>query len=267
VAYVELNEAGEPVTEAPSEGPLELGGKRTPESFSQGLEGMVAAEEKVIELPFPEDYPEEALAGTSKHFRVNVVRVKEKIWPALDDAFAQAVMGKEDATADLLREQIRLNHEADAFMQAQRVLADNIIKRLLELNPFELPEGMVNSTLDRILEDARKENEEIPEDEAGKLRDTYRVMVENRYRSDILMEAVAKQEGIEVTAADLDREIEQFAGREGRPAAKIKAELKKEGGLERLERDIFQRRVTEKLIELAEVTEIKKKPGAEEETK
>ncbi|NNF06033.1 MAG: trigger factor [Candidatus Eisenbacteria bacterium] len=239
----------------PIEAELEIGGERTPEAFSKGLEGAAAGDKKAIDLPFPDDYPDVELAGKAKTFDVEVVEVQEKVWPELDDSFAQGVMGKEDATVEMLREQIQLNHEAEAQMHAQRVLTDSLVGKILELNPFDVPQGLVNRTIERIVAQA-EEQKPLPEEEKQKLADSYREGVENRYRFDFLINALAKQEEIQVSDKDLDKEIEGFASRENQPAAKIKAQLKKEGGLDRLYDDLLKRRVTEKLLELADITEV-----------
>ena len=264
VRYVELDPSGEPRGGDPVEASLELGGPRTPDTFTEALMGTVAGDMKKIELPYPEDYPDTDLAGTTRGFHVTVAGVREKIRPALDDAFAREVMGQDDAVVDRLKEQIRLNHEAEAFRYAQRTLSEKILRRVIELNPFELPEGLVNSTLDRIVARAREEDPGLDDDAADKLRDEYRAMVENRYRTDLVVDTVANQEGIEVTDGDLDAEIRKFADEDDRPAAKIKGRLKKEGGLERLRDDLRRRRVIDRLIEHADVTDVNARTGAEE---
>jgi trigger factor len=123
----------------------------------------------------------------------------------------------------------------------------------------------VDSTLERILEDAREEHGAIPPDEEERLREAYRSGVERRYRTDILLEAVGRKEGIEVTEEDLDQEIASFADSEKKQPAQVKAELKKSEGLDRLRDELFRRRVIDTLVERAQVTVVKTAPGTTEE--
>ena len=255
ISFAELDDDGETMKGEPSDMDLELGDPRTPESFTEELTGVVAGDMKKVPLPYPDDYPEAELAGTVRHFHVTVKEVKEKVWPELTDDFAKEVTGEDDMTAEALRERIRGNHEAEARHQAEGRLRDRIVGRLLELNEFDLPEGMVQGTLDRIVEQARQENPELPEEEQAKLREGYLPMVQRRYRSDILIDTVARQESISVTDEDVDAEIAKAAEAQNRPAAKLKAELRKEDGLSRLRRDLVTRRVMERLVELADVTD------------
>lgn len=254
--YAELDAAGEPKPGDTAEVVLEVGGPRTPETFSEGLLGTVAGDVRDIPLSYPADYPDEALAGSTRTFRVTVGNVEEKVWPALDDTLAKEVLGQDEASVQGLRDQIRVNHEAEAQLHARRRLEGIVVSRLLELNPFELPEGMIASALDRVVHKAREDHPQLTPNDEERMREEYRPLVERRYKTDLLLESVARQEEIRVTEEDLDREIARFAEREGQPAEKIKAELRKENGLDRLARDVFTRRVMEKLMEYADVTEI-----------
>jgi len=267
VRYRELGPSGksDPDRE-PVEVSLEIGSTRTPEAFSRELMGTVVGDMKEIPLDYPPDYPDEKLAGTSRRFHVTVAKVQEKVWPALDDAFARKVLGSEDATLEDLKSRIRLNHEAEARMHSVQELESNLVNRLLELNPFDLPQGVVDSTLDRIMERARKDNPNMPPDEESRVREQYRAAVERQYRTDILMEGVGRKEGIEVTEEDLDKELAAYAEREGQPVEKVKARIRKEGDLERLRDDLFRRRVLDTLTEKADVTVARTVPGEVEET-
>jgi trigger factor len=240
-----------------------VGGEHTPESFSRELMGTVVGDMKKVPLAYPVEYPDEALAGRTRRFHVTVGRIQEKVWPALDDAFARKVLENEESALADLRSRVRLNLEVDARMRSVRELENNLVQRLLERNAFEVPRGIVESTLNRIVLDAKREGQTIPPDQEVQLKEQYRPAVESRYRADILIEAVGRQEGIEVTDEDLDKEIDAFAREEGKPPAQVKGRLRKEGHLERLRNDLFRRRVIDTLVEKADITVTK--VGGEED--
>ena len=255
IRYVELDPSGEPKPDAkPEEVSLEVGGEHTPDVFNEELRGVVVGDMKNVPLAYPADYPDESLAGVTRNLHVTVVKVQEKIWPPLDDAFARKVLGSEETTLEDLKSRVRLNLEAEARMHSMQALENNLVNRLLELNPFELPQGVVESSLERIMERVRKENPNLTPEDEERAREQYRAEVERHYRVDLLMDAVGRQEGIEVTDEDLDKEIEAYAEREGGKPAQIKARLKKEGSLERIRDDLFRRRILDRLVEKADVT-------------
>jgi trigger factor len=257
LGVMEVDEEGKPLEEGaePTEMDLEIGGDRTPPSFTEELLGSVVGDMKTIPLPYPEDYPDPELAGRTRQYHVTVREVKEKVWPELDDALAKEVLGKDEATVDDLTTEIRDGHGREAEHRARHELENRIVTRLLELNEFELPDSLVATTLDNIVGQARQENPNLSDEEEQQLRTEYRPMVEGRYRGDILVDTVGRQEGIAVSEEDLDAEIAKFAERDGRPVEKIKAELRKEDGLGRLRRDLFRKRVIDTLVEKADVVE------------
>ena len=262
--YHETTEGEAPAGES-REIALTVGSPHTPPAFSDALMGAVLGDMKKIPLTYPPDHPDAELAGKTVVFHITVMKIQEKIWPALDDTFARKVLEMETASLEDLRTRIRLRLEVDSRLAANRDLERKLVNRLLELNPFEVPRGLVDSTLERILEDAREEHGALPPDEEERLREAYRSGVERRYRTDILLEAVGRKEGIEVTEEDLDREIASFADSEKKQPAQVKAELKKNEGLDRLRDELFRRRVIDTLVERAQVTVVKTAPGPSEE--
>jgi trigger factor len=157
-----------------------------------------------------------------------------------------------------------LNLEVEARMKSSRDLENKLLSRLLELNPFELPQRIVDSTLDRMIEDAKEKGQTITPDEEEKVREQYRPGVEQNYRADILIDAVGKAENIEVTDEELDNEIASFAEQESKPPAQVKAQLKKEGNFDRLRNDLHRRQVIDKLVEKADIENAKKSEPTEE---
>jgi trigger factor len=247
------------------EAALTVGGQHTPDAFNQELLGAVLGDMKKVPMAYPPDFPDPEMAGRSLVFHITVMKIQEKIWPALDDTFARKVLETETASLDDLKTRIRLSLEVDARLAASRDLERNLVNRVAELNPFEMPRGLVESTLDRILEEARRENPSLPPDEEMRLREAYRAGVERRYTTDIVLEAVGRQESIEVTDEDLDQEIASFAESEKKQPAQVKAELKRNGGLERLRDELFRRRVIDRLVEKADITVQKTVTGPVEE--
>lgn len=255
IRYREMAEDGSlNEDEEPQEMALTVGSEETPEVFSRELMGAVLGDMKKIPLAYPLDYPDEKLAGRTRNFHVTVAKVAEKVWPAVDEAFAVKVLENKEATVEDLKSRVRLNLEVDARMRSARDLENKLLNRLLELNPFDVPQGVLDSALDRIVEGAKNDGAKLTPDEEVGLRERYREGVERSYKTDILIDAVGKKEGIEISDEELTKEIESYAEQEKKNPAQVKARLKKEGNLGRLRHDLFRRRVIDTLIEKADVT-------------
>ena len=165
-----------------------------------------------------------------------------------------------------LKSKIRLNLEVEARMRTSRDLENRLLSRLLELNPFELPQRIVDSTLDRMIGDAKEKGSTFTPDEEERVREQYRPGVEQNYRADILIDAVGKAENIEVTEEELETEIASFAEQENKPPAQVKAQLKKEGNLDRLRNDLYRRQVIDTLVKKADIENVDNRELATEET-
>jgi trigger factor len=261
------SEGGPEPAPEPQEASLEIGGPGTPEVMNRELMGAVVGDMKNIPLTFPPDHPDPERAGTTVSYHVTVAKVQEKIWPPLDDTLARKVLGNETATLDDLRARIRLNLEMEARMRSLRELEDRLLTRLLEMNPFEVPRGVVDGALQEYVEDLKKRHPDLPPQEEDGAREAARRELLSRYRLDILLEAVGRQEKIEVTDEELEGEIAAYASAESKNAAQVRARLKRDGGLDRLRNDIFRRRVVDRLVEKANVTVIQagRTPGSEGE--
>jgi trigger factor len=102
--------------------------------IEQGIVGMAQGDEKSIPVPFPDDYRETRLAGLTAEFQVSVSEIKEKVFPELDDEFAQAYEEADSLAA--LRERILGELEASARQNADVALRDEILAELLK--PIQL---------------------------------------------------------------------------------------------------------------------------------
>jgi trigger factor len=113
---------------------------------------------------------------------------------------------------------------------------------------------VVDASLQEYVKELKERHPELPAEEEEGAREAARGELLSRYRLDILLEAVGRQEKIEVSDEEVDREIEAYASAESKNAAQVRARLKRQGGLDRLRNDLFRRRVVDRLVEKAKVT-------------
>src|SRR5262249_3757059 len=139
-----------------------------------------------------------------------------------------------------LRERVRTDLQAEANEAVERQGRTDLLKQLSERINFELPTSMVESEIDRRLEEFVRQliQQNADARQAGidwaQFREAQREPARSSVASALVLDEVARREGITVLPEDVDKEIERFALRAGRTPAALRAQLEKEGGLSRL---------------------------------
>jgi len=125
---------------------VELGAGRMIPGFETGLIGAQAAEERQLDLTFPEDYRSEELKGKSVRFDVQVGAVEEPVLPEVDEEFARA-FGIEDGDLSHFRQDVRENMERELKQRIQSRIKEQAMDVLLAKNPIDLPTALVRQEI------------------------------------------------------------------------------------------------------------------------
>ena len=225
--------------------------------FDEAIEGKKAGDEVEVDTSFPETYQDSGVAGKAAHFKVTVKSVKELKEPTLDDDFARDL---ECESLDALREKIRGELSSMKKKNDNDRLRAEALDKLLAANVFDVPPSLVESYLANILssltEDLKRAGQ-FPKDETAMaaLQDRYREVAEKRAKADLIVDAIAEKEGVEVTAAELDKAVAEFAKRGGMAVDVMRARLEKEGSLGVIEESLKRDKVFEILTESRVVIE------------
>ncbi|MFH1144843.1 MAG: trigger factor [Candidatus Eisenbacteria bacterium] len=227
---------------------LEVGNANLLPEFREAAGGLAAGQERDFEVAYPEDFGQESLRGQKRRYRLRALEIKEKKLPALDDAFAKQF----DPNLDLdgLRARVRLRIESERRLAAREDLEERLIDALIAANPFDLPEPTVRAPLERLIERVQKQQPSAGRED---LERTYRPQIERLQRRDFLLAKVAEQEGIRVTPADVEGEIEKMARGESRTVEEVRKDL---GDIERYRQFLFERKVFEALLGKVKVREL-----------
>lgn len=212
---------------------VELAEGRFVPGFVGGIVGMSPGESKDVEVLFPDQYPSPDLAGKPAVFAIALHELKEYELPPLDDEFARAVSSNQ--TMVELRADLRHRLETVASSRARRATGNAIVERLLSEHDFALPPSMVETELDRLMEDAVSAAaaqgmkfddylSRIGKSEA-ELRASYHGEAQSRVKATLLLEQIAKAEKIVATPSDVTAEIEVLARRYGQPASRVRKAL------------------------------------------
>jgi trigger factor len=222
---------------------MEAGGSSLLPEFREVSVGLQSGEERMVHITYPQDFGDRELAGNQRHYRMHVRQVMEKKLPELDDAFAGRMDGLESLEA--LRSRIRLRLEAEERLRARRQTEETLVDLLITRNPFDVPETIVERSLGRALEKARKEDPGLDQDE---FRRVYAPVVVRLRKREILLESVARQESIAVDEAELDAEIGRAAS-PGVDPRQIRRRLEKDEELDRVRGDLLERKTFDFLFE------------------
>lgn len=228
--------------------------------FEDGLLGARPGDEPTVEVTFPEDYRAEELAGKAAKFSVRLKEVKVRQLPELDADLAREVADVE--SVEELTAKIREAIEAEKNSQAERGFRERTIDALLEANPFEVPESMVQRQQTHSLERLRSDLAQRGLDpealglDGDKLQESHRRAAERSVRWAFLLRAIADAEGIEVTDDDVEERIRTIAEADGRPVSVIRSFFDEEERRDGLRSSILERRVLDRVTESATVTEV-----------
>lgn len=238
---------------------LELGSGRFIPGFEDQLVGVEPGAKVSVNVTFPEDYGNAELAGKAATFAVEVKELQEKVAATIDDEFAKS-LGLEDLAA--LKGQLRERMEREYASIARSRMKRQLLDKLDAAHDFEGPNGMIESELESIwnqYETARKNNELDPEDAEksdDEVRAEYRKIAERRVRLGLLLAAVGQRNNIDVGAEEINRALIQqaqmFPGQEQRI---IELYRKNENLMAGLRAPIFEDKVVDFILEMAQVTE------------
>jgi trigger factor len=216
---------GEPFEGGTSERmPLVLGEERLIPGFETHLLGLAVGDTTEFDVTFPEDYGEASLAGQTAHFQVELKELREKVQPPLDDAFAASLGDYADLPA--LRAEIRSRLERNALDHARHEFADRIIDYAVANATLELPDILVDQEVEVMHDELRSSlarqgiSEEawlkVTEKTEADLHADFRPGAEKRVKTLLVLSKIADAEGVTVSDADVEAEVEQARVRYGR---------------------------------------------------
>jgi len=195
---------------------VDIGMHRLGKDFEEKLMGLKKGDKTLYEITFPPDYPNPMLAGKNVEFKVDVKDVKVRIQPALDDEFAKDIKPELSTLAEL-RDDIRqrLQKGKDEAMQGD--LDDKIMNKLIELNPFEVPQRLVNYEIQEMIKQTEEnlKRSGLSIESAGiKLDDLVeknREVAVKRVKGDFLLKKIAEVEEIKIADEDIQRGYQRIA--------------------------------------------------------
>jgi trigger factor len=211
---------------------VEVGSDSNHADLNAALVGMSPGEKKTVKIAYDADAAE-GLAGRTVEYALELKGVKAKVVPAADDEFAKD-LGEFGSLAEL-RDRLRQQMTAAEERRIDRETREKLVEALIAKANFEVPDALVERHMlartrgmaeQMALQgvDPRKANIDWKQFHEGQREAAVRGA-----KADILLDEIARREGIAIGDAEVEAEITRLADRMGRPREKVRAAMEKEG--------------------------------------
>jgi trigger factor len=226
----------------PREYPLVLGQAQAIPGVEELIMELTPGAKAERSVRWPDDFPDEAQRGKTKPVRIQLLDVKRKSLPALDDAFAREVGDFE--SLDALTATVRKDLDEHSTREADAAVRKQLLDQIAESNPFDIPASWVNQLIDGYMQQYQ-----IPDEEKERFRSEFRPIAESQVRRDLIIETIADREGLKSTEADIDQRVADVAAKRGADPGQVYSSLQKAGRLREIEQSITEDKVFSWLME------------------
>jgi trigger factor len=227
--------------------------------FAEQLVGAKAGDKRTVSVDFPADFVTRELAGKPGVYEVEVTEVKEKVLPAIDEAFAK---GYGAESLDKLKGGVRRDLENELKYKQDNAVRNQLIRSLLNRVNFELPESSVQRETRNVVYDIVQENAKrgvarnIIEQQKDQIYSAAAQSAKERVKVAFLLQKIAEKEDIKVSQQEIGQRVVQMAGLYQIPAEKFIKDLQKRNGMIEIYDQIMNEKVLELLKSNARIEEV-----------
>jgi len=234
-----------------------------PEAFLPGfadqLMGAKAGDRRTVNVDFPADFATKPLAGKKGVYAVEIVEVKEKVLPVMDDAFAKKYDAENLAK---LREGVQRDLENELKYSQGRAVRGQIIHALLAATNFDLPETAVAHETRNVVYDIVRENtqrgiaRDLIEKQKDQIYSAAAQSAKERVKLSFLIQRIAEREAIQVSQDEVLKRVQSLAMAYQIPLEKFLKDLQKRNGVAELYDQIAHEKVLAFLEQNAKIEEV-----------
>ncbi len=219
-----------------------IGAEETLESFTENLRDAKPGDTKTFAAKYPDDYPDPKLVGKTYNYTVEVLGIKEKKFPELNDEFAKDVAGEKAEFTTLEEMKTKLREQLDAAREHKQgeQAREKILEVLIKKHDFPVPETLIEGQMDARLErvvrslagqgvDPRAVNVDWVS-----LRKRQRERALDDVKAEIILDRIATAENIDASEEEMEKQLESMAAASGESATALRARLTKQGALDRM---------------------------------
>jgi trigger factor len=235
---------------------LQIGSGGFIPEFDDKLIGSERDDEKEVEITFPEDHS--TMAGKRAVFRVRIKEIKEKIVPKLDDEFAKDI--GEYQNLEELKDKIREDLKREGEESTRRDLENQLIERLIDANPFDVPRSMVEGQIDYFVADTkiRLASQGLAFNdvgvEEGRLRKDFEEAAVKRVKGRLILEKISALEEISAKDEEVTERLREISLRTDQNVEKVRGYYQKGDRMEELKAKIVEEKTLDFLLKRSTIT-------------
>ena len=239
---------------------LEIGSNTFIPGFEDQIIGAKIDDLIDVNVTFPDEYHSEELKGKSAVFKVKVNEIKVRELPELDDDFASEV--SEFDTLAEYKADVRAKLEDTAKEKAESEIKNKVIEKAIENAEFDLPDAMVDAQVDNMINDMAQRLSyqgmsldmymQYTGQTVDQMREVYRDQAKKDVSASLVIDAIRKAEGIEVSPEEIEMNLVDMAKKYNMELDKLK-ELISEPEMENIEKDMALNKTVEMLANNATV--------------
>lgn len=235
-----------------------IGADETMAPFNENLRGVNIGDHKDFDVPYPADYPDAKLAGNTYHYSVDVLGIKTKKLPDLNDDFAKDV--SDATTLDELNKKIRESLEHQRDHKHKDLLREKVLAEIVKLHDFPVPQALVEHQMDVRLERVVRSLAQQGVDPRAvnidwvSLRKRNEDRAKDDVKAELIVDRVATAENIDVTEEEVEHELEHLGSHSNESAEAIRARLTKQGTLDRIKAKLRSDKTLDWLAQNAKVS-------------
>jgi trigger factor len=228
--------------------------------FNDAVKGMKKGETKAFTIKYPSDHPDKRFAGKEVKYTVYVKEIKERVLPEINDDFAKEVGEKFENLEDL-KKNIRENLEKNEQIRSRNELTEKILKKIVEENPFEIPESMIiqqaESMAKQLLENYKQlyGEEVVKHVPIDKIIDDMKPRAEFQIKAALVINKIAEKENLSVSEDELEVKVKEYAERLKKPYEELKQLWQKNGMLQTIKDNILIDKVHAYLVSVNKIEE------------
>jgi trigger factor len=234
-----------------------VGAEETMAPFNENLRGANVRDHKNFEVAYPTDYPDAKLAGKTYNYAVEVLGIKTKKLPDINDDFAKDV--SDASSLEELKKKIHESLEHQRDHRQKELQREKVISELVKQHDFPVPESLVEHQMDVRLErvvrslaaqgvDPRAVNVDWVS-----LRKRQQDRATEDVKAELIIDRIASAENIDVTDEEVQHELEHMASHGNESAEAVRARLTKQGALDRMKAKLRSDKTLDWLAQNAQI--------------
>jgi trigger factor len=241
---------------------IKVGGDDALEMGSH-LAGAEVGSSVEFDIDYPDDFGTPELAGKSVSFKAFIKALGSREVPPLDDDFAKSYGGFE--TLAEMKEKVRRELEAQAERSANEAVRSSIVEAMLRENEFDVPKAMVDRRCETMVDEflsslgTRRPKASQEGEFRHRLFHDMEPRAREQVRANLLLEAIARAEGLEVTDDEIAAEIEHHLSHAGSAAAQLRSLYADPSARIGLRLQMLRERALERVVEKANVRTVEEK--------